>query len=794
MKRSARPTASLQASRSAAIRSAEAPGRQRIGAESFRSPLGKVRGGAHLAALLNRRLRFRNVSRENRADQGDATTVAGATSSILSGRLPILWLAIASSHVSGESDPTPRSPPAPSVPAAKVVKLSAFEVTTSRDRGYSSSHAIGATRTDTRLSDLPQAVTVINQQYIREWLPDNLLEAGKFVSGVTDAPTQMIRGLTGTSPAIDGLAAIGHYDLSLFERIEFLKGPSSIIYGDANKSGVISRSMKKPRFDQAYSMVDIDIGSWELFRATLDTTRPFGSNNQFSYRMIGMVSDRKGHKDSAYGRRRTLAPMLAWRIFPRTTVIVQISDHFDKSYKPWGNAFVLPPYNLGRASVLSNEVGIPRTFEPTEPYSYDKEQTRRYAFSVDHAFTEWWSARFTGTDAATLSTEYTAIPRDLINPRQMQRSWRNAFNAEKARAFSLDSLWLFTLGHTRHRFLVHARLGENESSSIQFLGRGPNGSTTNVLPLLDIYQPVYGGVPASIFLSSSTLSESRNLSLSFQEQAYLFDDRVVIQGGIRYAETGPNVGINRLTGTVNHGSRSSDWSNPKSVVGILYKATSGVSVYLSRSEIFTPNLGVQPDGTLFEPNISDSSEIGIKADLLANRFSALANAYRRRELNRIILHPDPTLASLGYRQQVHGDELTGAEVELHFSPVPELQLNLSFTHMSAHNRGGLYTRSLPRWQYGVVGRYEFSRGRFKNLALGLAHLAYDERPGDTGNSFFLDPYEVVDGFLSYRRGSYRFQLNIYNLFDAEDEYTSVNRNIVNLLPPRRFNFRISRQF
>jgi outer membrane receptor protein involved in Fe transport len=212
------------------------------------------------------------------------------------------------------------------------------------------------------------------------------------------------------------------------------------------------------------------------------------------------------------------------------------------------------------------------------------------------------------------------------------------------------------------------------------------------------------------------------------------------------------------------------------------------------SEIFSANSGVQPDGTLFEPNVSDSDEIGIKLDLLDGKVSALANAYRRRELNRIILHSDPALASLGFRQQVPGDELTGYELDLFVTPIPELQVNLSYTYMNVDNLGGLYTRSLPEVQYSVLGRYEFSRGRLKNLALGLGYLSYDERPGDTANSFYLEAYDVLDGFVSYRRGQYRFQLNLFNLMDADDEYTSVNRNIVSTLPARRFMFRISREF
>jgi len=682
-----------------------------------------------------------------------------------------------------------------SAAASELVKLSAFEVSTAKDRGYSSSHAIGATRTDTPLSDLPQAISVVNQQFIRDWLVDNVDAAGKFVAGVTDAPTQLFRGQSGVSPAIDGLSTEGVYDMSMFERVEFLKGPSSIIYGDGNKSGVISRASKKPRFDRPYNRIDLDFGSWSYLRATLDTTRPFGSNHQFSYRFIGSVMDRDGYKDADYGRRRSLAPMFGWRITPRTTVIAQVSDYYDKTHKGWGDAFVLLPYNAGRASVFSSDVGVPRSFSPTEPYSYNQEQTRRYTFIVDQIFADWWSVRLTASDLDHLNTEFTAIPRDMVNARQMQRSWRNAFNPRKATDVSFDSVWNFPLGPTRHKLLAYGKYTKGTSGATQYLGRSATGNTTNVLPLLDIYNPVYGGQPASIFLSSSTKTESKSMSLSIQEQAYLFRDRLILQAGIRYSESGPNTALNRLTGVRTRSVKNKDWSDPESVLGGVVKVTKGVSVYVSRSEIFTANSRTQPDGTLLSaPSISRSEEVGVKLDLWDGKISTLANLYRRRELNRIILHPDPALASLGWAVQVPGDELTGYEIEVALTPIPEFQLNLSYTGLDVNNLGNIYVRSLPDTQYSAVARYEFSRGRLKNLAAGAGYVFNDDRPGDTANSFYLDSYHTIDAFLSYSRGQYRFQLNVSNLEDAKSEYRSVNRNIIILLPPRNFNLRISREF
>ena len=375
----------------------------------------------------------------------------------------------------------------------------------------------------------------------------------------------------------------------------------------------------------------------------------------------------------------------------------------------------------------------------------------------------------------------------------MQRSWRNAFNPEESNRLALDSLWKFQIGPTRHKFLLYAQAAKNKSGATQYLGRGPTGSTTNVLPLLDVFRPVYGGQPTSIFLNSSTAGESESLSASFQEQAYLFRDRLILQAGIRYTSA-ENSGTNRLTGVVTRNPRVTDWSDPKSVLGAVVKVMPGVSVYLSMSEIFTANSGVQPDGRLFEPNVSDHDEVGVKLDILGGKVSALLNVYRRRELNRIIAHPDLALASLGYRLQIPGDELTGYEFEVFLNPAPQVQLNLSHTIMDVNNLGGVFTRGLPHDQSSAVGRYEFARGKLKGAAFGLGYVHYAERVGDPANSFYLKPYGVFDGFVSYRRGNYQFHLKVDNLTDKYYAQNAISRNIVNEGPPRAFRFRVSREF
>jgi iron complex outermembrane receptor protein len=212
------------------------------------------------------------------------------------------------------------------------------------------------------------------------------------------------------------------------------------------------------------------------------------------------------------------------------------------------------------------------------------------------------------------------------------------------------------------------------------------------------------------------------------------------------------------------------------------------------SEIFSPNSGVNPDGGLFEPNISDHDEVGLKADLFGGKLSAMANIYRRQERNRIIAHPDLALASLGWRAQIPGDKVVGSEIDIYLNPIPELQMSFAYTLMDVNNLGGLYTRGLPDKQFSTTGRYEFSTGKAKGLALGFGYRFLDEHVGDAANTFWIKSFGVFDAFASYRWSRYEFNLRADNLADKYYADAAVNRNVIVAGPPRFIVLRVSTRF
>lgn len=707
-----------------------------------------------------------------------------------------------------------QSLPGVSTPAANTtdnstetepVKLDVFKVSADRDKGYSSSQSVGATRMGMALKEIPQNISVINEMLIRDVATRSIADVAKYIGGVTETAYPgrdifVIRGIQISGPNTDGLPDVGSsqgagLDMALFDRIEILKGPSAVIYGSTSSGGVVNRNMKKPRFDRFSGSIDVEAGSYDDYRGVIDINQPFGKDNQFAARLIGSYWSRDGQQDFGFGRRRFIAPEFGWRISEDTHASLILTDFHDRYYKGWGQLFTLPPYaTANRPYPLSFSLNLPHSRAYAEPYSVQWEEGRRANLEINHRISDIWSIRFSGyTGTYGYYEDPTTILRDVVlqgGKYYMQRSWRNSENPSRSTTVALDSAWNFDLGPTKHKLIALVQYGKGKSDTIQYLGRGPTGSTTNVLPLLDLANPVYGGQPASTYLSADTHGEGSSLGIAVQEQAYFFSERLILQAALRWNRNSSD-GLNRLTGAVTNPAASTKWT-PR--YGVVYRFTDNVSAYYSRSETFTPVFTVNVDGTAFIPPTSEQDEIGTKFEIFGGKVSAVLSYYDRSDRNTIISDPDPERASLGYKVQVAGDNMKGYEMDLYFNPFEGAQIMVGASKMDAHTLSGLRSRDVPSRQASVLASYTIPKGLLKGIKIGLGYIYRNERAGDTGNTFWLPGYDVWNGFAGYTWGENELHLNVENITDEWYAHTAVNRNIINAGPQRTLSLRYTRRF
>lgn len=163
--------------------------------------------------------------------------------------------------------------------------LSAFQVDSSKDRGYVASQSMTGARTAILLKDLPFTVDVIPSEFLKDFslfeLNDNVAYVGGF-AGLDQGGTFVLRGFTSTNQLRDGFFRLGRYGSSSIDRIDIVKGPNASIYGRTSPGGMLNMISKKPS-KILNQTLELTYGDYNTKRAELDATGPLGTSGKTSY-------------------------------------------------------------------------------------------------------------------------------------------------------------------------------------------------------------------------------------------------------------------------------------------------------------------------------------------------------------------------------------------------------------------------------------------------------------------------------------------------------------------------------
>ena len=157
---------------------------------------------------------------------------------------------------------------------SETIKLSAFEVKTESNRGYTSSETMTGSRVKTQIVDLPYTVNVMTSEFLEDFglleLSDNLSHVGGF-TGLDIGGNFFLRGFSASYQLRDGFFRLGRYGSSNVDRIEIIKGSSAAIYGRTSPGGMINMISKQPKAEKNQKLA-FNYGDYGTQRVTLEAT------------------------------------------------------------------------------------------------------------------------------------------------------------------------------------------------------------------------------------------------------------------------------------------------------------------------------------------------------------------------------------------------------------------------------------------------------------------------------------------------------------------------------------------
>ncbi len=515
---------------------------------------------------------------------------------------------------------------------------------------YAARRTRGATKTDTPLLDVPQAVAVVTDKLVADQGITSMGDAFRYMPGVGTAQgegnrdTPVLRGNSTTADFfVDGIRDDVQYfrDVYNLERVEALKGANAMIFGRGGSGGVINRVTRQAD-GMDHRSGTVQLGSNQRRRTTVDYGTGIGSDAGF--RINAMYENSNSFRDGVNVNRYGANPTFGMDFGSNTRLQLSYERFHDQR-----NA------DRGVPSFLGKPVDTdPSTFFGNSDLSVTEATVDAFDVTLDHAFNDNFSLRnhlrWADYDKMYQNVFPSAV--DSTGTKVTLAGYSN--ETQRKNLFNqTDLVWKLTTGSIQHTVLAGAELGHQVTDNFRRTGYFAPG--TNVVPVAN---PTVT-VPVE-FRQSAT--DANNHGVAKVAAIYLQDQidfsphwQAII--GLRRDDFRVDLRNNR-TGEI----LSSDDGMLSPRAGLVYKPLDNVSFYASYSKAFQPRAGDQlaslkADTESLKPESSVNREVGAKWDIKPDLQASLA-IYRLERGNVAIVDPaDVTKMILVDGQFVRGTEL-----------------------------------------------------------------------------------------------------------------------------------------
>ncbi len=729
--------------------------------------------------------------------------------------------------------------PAPATPSKEddTVTLSAFEVSTSRDRGYRAANSVSATRIDTPIKDLPFAVSAFTEQFIQDIGARELKDIVRFSPSVTNNAREFnagnskfaVRGFD-SNPLRNGFTGTAYIDAATVQRVEIAKGPATLLYGQIEAGGVINYVTKRPLANRSAALT-LQYGSYSFYRAHLDANQPILPGKLLA-RLNFVHENDFEYYDRHQGHTRVIAPVVTWMIAPTTTLTLDY-QWFERREKaqvfflpqiqvPLNNKALFPsatggvkfPYAFFGSPI---DIGNPR-FSVSDANDFRDTDFNTFYAELHHRFSRHWDARavftydkgFTETrqhgrgdvdmiipaaDLANLSTNPAVYLHDMIGiatlarygnsttltrriTYQQVKNWNRNWQVEATGNYHFgDATWRPLFGYSYNKF--------NNFNFTDTL------NTTLSWKILDPSTWVESNIPNSAIPRGPRASGSGyNHGLYAVQPLSLFAGRLQAVVGARWSKgfanataTAPSFTITRTT--------------PQ--LGVGYKLRPDLMLYANYSESFQANnrllrLHSNVATVPGKPYLGRGYEVGLKSDFLDGRVSATLAAFAIEQKNSIIVIAEiqPNGTTFGSDLQ-DGNKVRnkGVELELVLSPTDQWQIYFSASYndprFAAVGAGSEYLlNTQPEYTAKKMAslwtRYNFTAESVKGLWFAGGFFFTGTKTLTANNPYIYFPDRTVwESALGYDtklgRTPMTTMLEWKNMSDEDDSPSSRTRGL-----------------
>ncbi|WP_434761787.1 TonB-dependent siderophore receptor [Vibrio fortis] len=666
------------------------------------------------------------------------------------------------------------------------------------DFSYVGEKSQTATKMPLALHETPRAVSVVTREQMDDRASISISDALQYTPGIqtnyfgedNKQDWFVIRGFqqAGTGLYQDGtrLYSAGFYSWQIdpfgLERVEVLRGPASVLYGQNPPGGLINVVSKRPQFDGGSGQVGIDVGSFDRTQVTLDVNTEV--SDDVAFRLVALGRKNGTKVDDVEAQRFLVAPSLTWKMSDKTDITFLASYQKDDS-DPYVQFLPMEGTLTGSQNGKisdSTAVGNPdwETFERdllSLGYEFNHEFNSALSFGQ--------SVRYSRMDINLKQIYSLGYAQDInaaLDPLGERKTILRQASTEDGQsdALNVDNrlVFEFRTGAVEHTLLtgVDYQAIDIDSQDYAFDPLVADGNTTIPPginnPLFDIYNPTYTNnvvlldpttfQPMTEADLQNNTTKNRQLGLYVQDQIRFND--LIVQAGLRYDDTS-NEQSNETIGSV-HKADYEEWTTN---LGIAYVTSAGFTPYFSYAQSFEPIIKTSVANQAAKPERGESYEAGVK--YLPNSFDGQFNVAVYEATKTDVVD---VITGSNEVNQIGEIRNRGVELGAVANVTESLTLigNLAFldseiTKDKAPNQVGKTPAQVADLVGSAWAKYQFFDGALDGLSIGGGVRYIGETYGDNFEQNKVPSYTLYDATVSYRFADYKLQVAAKNVLDKE---------------------------
>jgi catecholate siderophore receptor len=657
----------------------------------------------------------------------------------------------------------------------KKIELIEIEVKDNVARTYLKKRISSATKTDTRIRDIPQSISVITEEQIKDQSLLGLTDAIKYSPGVMTGQGEgnrdsvWFRGNQSTSDLfVDGVRDDVQYyrDLYNIDRVEVLMGPNGMIFGRGGVGGVINRVTKEAHWENKNEL-RMQGGAYNHKRSSIDLNS--GINETLAVRINAMIEDSGSFRQGVESEKKAINPTFTFKPSDKTKIVVGMEYFNDKRTNDRGipsvnNGLKSYPYSTSRSTFFGNASQSPNEAIVKNGYAI-----------IDHTFDNSMSVKNT-----TRFSDYDKYYQNVYANSSVQANGTLTIdgyydNTQRQNFFNqTDLIYNFKTGSVSHKLLTGLEIGlqENQNYRIVNSGTDPTPLASNPFALL----------PFESSKNRNTSTDISNQAIYFQDQISLNEQYQII-AGLRYDKF--KTKFNDSVTPSNSANVNDQFISPR--VGLVYKPIEPVSIYTNYSLSYLPRTGEQltsitSSNKSFDPEKFTNIEAGIKYDLLQS-FSISSSIYRLERSKIAITDPSsPTNTII-----VDGQVTKGFELGVAGKLFDSYSMYGGYTYQDAEitkNQGTESTQitsgtplgHVPKHTFSLWNKYEMNETWSAALGIVSRSDMFAATP-TTSTAVKLPGYARLDAAIYANINKQtKLQLNIENLLDKTYYQSAHNNN------------------